>query len=137
MATALLLQGGEVGWLWLVGLATLTGVRVRQQQRLEEHVAEPLEMVAIPGGTFLMGSAEDDAQAYSEEHPQHRVTVSDFLMARYPVTRKQYREVTGQRPVGGDGTGATDAALAYRVSTALVPIALGGAAFSGELCELV
>ena len=97
VATALLLQGGEVGLLLLAGLGILTGFRVRQQQRLEEHVAEPLEMVAIPGGTFLMGSAEDDAQADSEEHPQHRVTVSDFLMARYPVTRKQYREVTGQR----------------------------------------
>jgi formylglycine-generating enzyme required for sulfatase activity len=99
VAAALLLQGGEIGWLLLAGLGILTGVRVRQQQRLEEHIAEPLEMVAIPGGTFLMGSAEDDAQAYSEEHPQHRVTVSDFLMARYAVTRQQYREVTGQRPV--------------------------------------
>jgi formylglycine-generating enzyme required for sulfatase activity len=97
VATALLLQGGEIGWLLLAGLGILTGFRVRQQQRLEEHVAEPLEMVAIPGGTFLMGSAEDDAQAYSEEHLQHRVTVSDFLMACYPVTRKQYREVTGRR----------------------------------------
>jgi formylglycine-generating enzyme required for sulfatase activity len=95
VATALLLQGGEVGWLLLVGLGIPTGVRVHQ--RHEEHLAEPLEMVAIPGGTFVMGSAEDDAQADSKEHPQHRVTVSDFLMARYPVTRKQYREVTGQR----------------------------------------
>ena len=98
VAATLLLQGGEIGWLLLAGLGILTGVRVRQQQRLEEHVAEPLEMVTIPGGTFVMGSAEDDAQAYSEEHPQHCVTVSDFLMARYPVTRMQYQEITGQCP---------------------------------------
>jgi formylglycine-generating enzyme required for sulfatase activity len=97
MAAALLLQGGEVGQIFLAALGILTGLWVRQQQRLEVHIAEPLEMVAIPGGTFLMGSAEDDAQAYSNEHPQHRVTVSDFLMARYPVMRKQYQEVIGQR----------------------------------------
>ncbi len=44
-----------------------------------------------------MGSPEEDDQAYSDEKPQHAVTVSDFLIARYPVTRKHYRQVTRQR----------------------------------------
>lgn len=35
-----------------------------------------LEMVAIPGGTFAMGSPE--GRGYDDEHPQHEVTVAPF-----------------------------------------------------------
>ena len=42
--------------------------------------------VMIPGGSFEMGSGEDDVS-----QPVHRVQVSDFLMARTPVTVAQYR----------------------------------------------
>ncbi|MEH2280142.1 MAG: hypothetical protein V7K90_02170 [Nostoc sp.] len=34
-----------------------------------------LEMVAIPGGKFLMGSPESELERYSSESPQHTVTV--------------------------------------------------------------
>ncbi|HNG96493.1 MAG TPA: SUMF1/EgtB/PvdO family nonheme iron enzyme, partial [Acidobacteriota bacterium] len=47
-----------------------------------------LEMVAIPGGTFEMGSMQ-----YEDEHPIHRVTISPFFMGKYPVTQAQWREV--------------------------------------------
>ena len=33
------------------------------------------EMVALPAGTFLMGSPEDEKGRYSDESPQHRVTM--------------------------------------------------------------
>jgi formylglycine-generating enzyme required for sulfatase activity len=46
------------------------------------------EMILIPGGTFLMGSSE-----ITHEGPQHEVTVSPFLMGRYPVTQVQWRAV--------------------------------------------
>jgi formylglycine-generating enzyme required for sulfatase activity len=52
-----------------------------------------LEMVYIPGGTFLMGSPEDEAQRYKDESPQHEVTVPSFFMGKYPVTQKQWRAV--------------------------------------------
>ncbi|QFS52260.1 formylglycine-generating enzyme family protein [Nostoc sphaeroides] len=53
-----------------------------------------LEMVSIPGGTFIMGSPSDEAQ-YNEddESPQHEVTVSSFFMGKYPVTQAQWRVV--------------------------------------------
>ncbi|MFM6182102.1 MAG: protein kinase domain-containing protein, partial [Dolichospermum sp.] len=35
----------------------------------------PLEMIAILGGTFLMGSPADDKEAWDSEKPQHQVTV--------------------------------------------------------------
>ncbi len=52
-----------------------------------------LEMVAIPGGTFTMGSPGDEPGRYDREGPQHEVTVSPFFMGRYPVTQAQWRFV--------------------------------------------
>jgi formylglycine-generating enzyme required for sulfatase activity len=46
-----------------------------------------LEMVALPGGTFVMGSAEDES-----EKPVHGVVVAPFAIARYPVTVRQWKE---------------------------------------------
>ena len=57
--------------------------------------AVPLEMVAIPRGTFLMGSPESEADRDSDESPQHQVTVPDFFMGRYTVTQAQWFAVMG------------------------------------------
>ncbi|MGK7910249.1 MAG: TIR domain-containing protein [Synechococcus sp.] len=37
-----------------------------------------LELVSIPGGTFLMGSPKDDRDAHEYESPQHEVIISNF-----------------------------------------------------------
>ncbi|WP_310833506.1 formylglycine-generating enzyme family protein [Aetokthonos hydrillicola] len=50
-------------------------------------------MVAIPGGKFLMGSPEHEAERSSKESPQHEVTVPPFFMGKYPVTQAQWRAV--------------------------------------------
>ncbi|MUG93071.1 SUMF1/EgtB/PvdO family nonheme iron enzyme [Scytonema sp. UIC 10036] len=55
--------------------------------------AVTLEMVAIPGGKFLMGSPESEEESYSDERPQHEVTVKPFFMGKYPVTQAQWRAV--------------------------------------------
>ena len=52
-----------------------------------------LEMVAIPAGTFLMGSPEDEVDRYDDEGPQHEVRVASFFMAKYPITQAQWRQV--------------------------------------------
>ena len=52
-----------------------------------------LEMVHIPGGTFIMGSPESEEGRNSDESPQHQVTVPSFFMGKYPVTQKQWRLV--------------------------------------------
>jgi formylglycine-generating enzyme required for sulfatase activity len=44
------------------------------------------EMVVIPGGTFTMGSPEDEEGRYSLEGPQHRVTIEPFAMGKTEVT---------------------------------------------------
>ena len=57
-----------------------------------------LEMVSIPGGSFLMGSPENEKRGYKSARPQHRVNVPPFLLGKYPVTQKQYEAVMGNNP---------------------------------------
>ncbi len=52
-----------------------------------------LEMVLIPGGTFIMGSPDDKPEREDDEGPQHDVTVPDFFMGKYQVTQEQWRIV--------------------------------------------
>ncbi len=50
-----------------------------------------LEFIRIPAGKFLMGSKDDNAQAYDNEKPQHSVEIPyDYWLARYPVTNEQF-----------------------------------------------
>ncbi|MBW4554732.1 MAG: SUMF1/EgtB/PvdO family nonheme iron enzyme [Trichormus sp. ATA11-4-KO1] len=50
-----------------------------------------LEMVLIPGGSFMMGSPEFEGDA--DERPQHKVTLEPFFMGKFPVTQAQWRAV--------------------------------------------
>jgi len=50
-----------------------------------------LEMVYIPGGTFMMGSPKGEGSDL--EKPQHEVTVPSFFMGKYPVTQSQWEVV--------------------------------------------
>lgn len=50
-----------------------------------------LDMVAIPGGKFMMGSPEGEGR--DNEKPQHKVTVPPFFMGKYQVTQAQWRVV--------------------------------------------
>jgi formylglycine-generating enzyme required for sulfatase activity len=58
----------------------------------------PLHMVLVPGGTFIMGSPEDEPERKESEGPQHEVTVAPFFMGRYPITQAQYEAVMGTNP---------------------------------------
>jgi formylglycine-generating enzyme required for sulfatase activity/uncharacterized caspase-like protein len=53
----------------------------------------PLEMVKIPGGTFTMGSPNSEVERYPNEGPQRSVTVPEFFIGRFEVTREQWRQV--------------------------------------------
>ena len=52
-----------------------------------------LELVEIPGGTFMMGSPENEKGRYDSESPQHQVTVPSFYMAKFQVTQEQWKAV--------------------------------------------
>ena len=48
-------------------------------------------MLAIPEGSFMMGSSEGEGNYLDK--PQHQVTVQPFFMGKYPVTQAQWKFV--------------------------------------------
>ena len=56
--------------------------------RFADNLISYPDMIAIPGGTFRMGSDKH----YPEEAPAHRVTVDEFWIDRTPVTNRQFKE---------------------------------------------
>ena len=55
-------------------------------------------MVAVEGGTFKMGAADDYTEAYDDEKPQHAVTLSDFYIGETEVTQTLWKTVMGSNP---------------------------------------
>ncbi|MEO0571384.1 MAG: formylglycine-generating enzyme family protein [Bacteroidota bacterium] len=45
-----------------------------------------IEMVAVEGGAFTMGSPEDEVGRLQDEGPQHRVNIDSFWMAQFEIT---------------------------------------------------
>ena len=56
----------------------------------------------IKGGSFTMGSPESEDWRSNDE-TQHNVTVSSFYMAKFEVTQKEWREITGKNPSSFSG----------------------------------
>ncbi len=55
-----------------------------------------LVMVQIPAGTFTMGSPDGERGRYSDEGPQHQVTITQpFYLGRTEVTQAQWQAVMG------------------------------------------
>ena len=52
-----------------------------------------LDMMLIPGGTFIMGSPKEEENSMDSERPQHEVTIEPFFMGKYQVTQAQWRFV--------------------------------------------
>ena len=59
-----------------------------------------LDMVVIPGGSFMMGSP--DGEGGADERPQHQVTVQPFCMGKLAVTQAQWRAVAAMPKVRRD-----------------------------------
>jgi eukaryotic-like serine/threonine-protein kinase len=73
-----------------------------------------LEMVAIPGGTFLMGSPDAEVGHNRLEQPQHQVTVAPFYMSKYPVTQAQWEAVMEALPTVYEGPQYPVRAVSWR-----------------------
>jgi formylglycine-generating enzyme required for sulfatase activity len=50
------------------------------------------EMVPIPGGTFVMGSAPDEPGHSPDEAPAHKVSIAPFWMGKHEVTWDEFDE---------------------------------------------
>ncbi|MDJ0718242.1 MAG: SUMF1/EgtB/PvdO family nonheme iron enzyme [Prochloraceae cyanobacterium] len=85
-----------------------SGKEVKRDKREAEYFTEnlgngvTLDMVAIPGGEFLMGTEDEEIErlvkkfywdGFRREKPQHSVTVEPFFMGRFPVTQAQWKAI--------------------------------------------
>jgi formylglycine-generating enzyme required for sulfatase activity len=92
-------------------------IEITYQLGLADYFAEDLgnglalEMVAISGGTFMMGQTEGEKQEllqqvgnkqyrkyFVRELPQHWVTVPSFWMGKFAITQAQYQAIVGEDP---------------------------------------
>jgi formylglycine-generating enzyme required for sulfatase activity len=86
------------------------------------------EMVVVPAGDYLMGSANSEVGHVANEGPVHKVSVPTFAVGIYPITRAEFsifvREsghppingctVWTGRPFGEQGFARTDAGKNWR-----------------------
>ncbi len=73
------------------------------------------EMVLIAGGTFRMGSPEDDAEAAGDERPAHEVTVRPFALSRCETRVGEFRRFVAET---GYETTAERAGSCYTLNAA-------------------
>jgi len=55
-----------------------------------DGTAVTFEMIAVPGGSFLMGSPDSEAGRKKDEGPQHKMTVGPFWISKTEVTCEEY-----------------------------------------------
>jgi formylglycine-generating enzyme required for sulfatase activity len=85
-------------------LVNAQGKIVKREQHTAQQYIEDLghgvvlELVSIPGGTFLMGAPKSEAESSDYERPQHQVTLAPFYLGKYPVTQAQWQAVMGDNP---------------------------------------
>lgn len=60
-------------------------------------------MKRVEGGTFLMGSPDNDSVAIDWEKPQHQVTLSDYYIGETVVTQALWKAVMGGNPSSWKG----------------------------------
>ncbi|MFN9560099.1 MAG: SUMF1/EgtB/PvdO family nonheme iron enzyme [Dolichospermum sp.] len=86
-----------------------TGKIVNQENHQAKYFKEDLsngitlEMVQIPGGSFMMGSPASEKGRTQDESPQHQVNVPGFSMGKFVVTQEQYQQIMGNNPSGFSG----------------------------------
>ncbi len=63
-----------------------------------------LEMVYIPGGTFIMGAPINENGSSNDEYPQHQVSIKPVWFSKYPITQAQWQAMMGKNPSNFQGT---------------------------------
>ena len=75
--------------------------RQREQEAAQHRNSElnklAQNMVYVQGGTFTMGASNDE-EAYADEKPAHKVTLSSFYICKYEVTQSLWEAVMGCNP---------------------------------------
>jgi formylglycine-generating enzyme required for sulfatase activity len=66
--------------------------------RVRDNAAN-IEMLLVPGGTFMMGCSPGDAECSGSENPSHQVILTNaFYMSKTEVTQAQWTAKMGSNP---------------------------------------
>ncbi len=87
------------------------GEQIKKESKQSQYFREDLgngitlEMVAIPGGTFLMGTEDEEIErlvkkfnweGLRSERPKREVNVPPFFIGKYPITQEQWRAIASR-----------------------------------------
>jgi formylglycine-generating enzyme required for sulfatase activity len=88
------------------------GEQIKKESKQSQYFSEDLgkgitlEMVAIPGGTFTMGTEDEEIErlvkklrweGFRRERPQHEVTIKPFDLGKYPITQAQWKAIADRQ----------------------------------------
>lgn len=92
---------------YMVMLATILPLAAFAQNKIN---LPEIEMIFVEGGTFQMGSDDNDESAERIEKPRHEVTVSDFQIGKYEVSQRIWEDIMGTNPseIKGDSLPVTN-----------------------------
>jgi formylglycine-generating enzyme required for sulfatase activity len=73
-------------------------VPTQRAVQIIKDCADCPDMVVIPGGSFLMGTPDNEKDRFVSEGPQRTVTLQTFAMGRTEVTQGQWKAIMGNNP---------------------------------------
>ncbi|NJO74946.1 MAG: formylglycine-generating enzyme family protein [Leptolyngbyaceae cyanobacterium RM1_406_9] len=87
--------------LFTFEIATIASRQQGQAWQLIEDLGNDiaLEIVQIPGGSFVMRAPKSETSSSDSERPKHQVSVPPFFMGKYPVTQAQWKAVAAMPQV--------------------------------------
>lgn len=97
--------GRRTGWIWIAATIPLVGLVVvaRDAQPEKQAVADSVNspspsrethgMIAVPGGSFLMGTPRPSP---ADQRPVHRVKIAKFLCDATHVTNRQFAQFVAE-----------------------------------------
>lgn len=78
---------------------TVTGGTPTSASKVYTVNGASFKMMSVEGGTFTMGAtAEQGSDAYKDETPTHRVTLSSYAIGETEVTQELWQAVMGNNP---------------------------------------
>jgi len=84
----------DARWPEIEGFAVVSSETTEPQSGLPTKIRRLVDgstMVLVPGGTFQMGAAPTDDEAWPDEKPRQRITLSPYFMDVHEVTYAQFR----------------------------------------------
>ena len=77
-------------------------VILKHTNKISQAPEKSFSMVAVPAGSFIMGSDEKAIIKKVDEQPAHKVTIEAFWMGAYEVTYDEYDEFSKDQTLSHD-----------------------------------